>query len=107
MTHLQKIKEFSIYETQSSNFKYNLSMVNNIVSKYNVLNVLIENILPNSCQLFAMKYHSQDLEVTWLDLLLEFMKVFNDDLTIIEQCSSILANSASYIKHMLPTSRYS
>ena len=47
MTHLENIKEFSIYESKESNIKFNLSMVNNIVSNYNVLGVLIKNILPN------------------------------------------------------------
>ena len=44
--------------------------------------------------------------MTWLDLLLEFMKAYADDLIIIEQCSSILAISAGNIKHKMPNSRY-
>ena len=81
MPHLEGLKDFAVYETNPDNMKHNLAMIKQILSKFNILPYMMKNILQNSSNLFQMKFQQvYPTEMTWIDLVLEILKSFQEEL---------------------------
>ena len=71
MPHLDILKNFAVYEYNIPKLKESLLKIKQIISTYDILKILMQNIIVNSSNLFTMKYHhSYENEMTWIDLIL-------------------------------------
>lgn len=70
-----------------------------IMNKYQIVMTLMKQIDFHS-KLAEMKFGPNKPEMTWIELMIEFLRNFNDDVILGERCSYILMMCALQIREI-------